>query len=46
MMKISKEQGLKFLNEMEKPITSKEQVFNALFEACGKIGRASCRERV
>lgn len=35
MMKISKEQGLKFLNEMEKPITSKEQVFNALFEACG-----------
>ena len=35
MMKISKEQGLKFLNEMQRPITSKKQIFDALFEACG-----------
>lgn len=35
MMKISKEQGLKFLNEMERPRLSKEEIFNALFEACG-----------
>ncbi len=35
MMKNTKEQGLKFLNEMQKPITSKEQIFIALFEACG-----------
>lgn len=35
MMKIAKEQRLRFLNEMEKPIASKEQIFNALFEACG-----------
>lgn len=35
MMRTSKEQGLRFLNEMQKPITSKEQIFNALFEACG-----------
>lgn len=35
MMKMTKEQGLRFLNEMEKPITSKEQIFDALFEICG-----------
>ena len=35
MMTISKEKGLKFLNEMQKPIASKEQIFDALFEACG-----------
>ena len=35
MMKCSREQGLKFLAEMEKTITSKEQIFDALFEACG-----------
>ncbi|MBE6443428.1 MAG: hypothetical protein E7020_02030 [Alphaproteobacteria bacterium] len=35
MMKISKEKSLSFLNEMQKHISSKEQIFNALFEACG-----------
>lgn len=35
MMKVTKEQGLKFLNEMQRPITSKEQIFDALFEVCG-----------
>ena len=35
MMKSSREQGLKFLSEMQKQITSKEQIFDALFEACG-----------
>ena len=35
MMKITKEQGMKFLNEMQQPISSKEQIFDALFEACG-----------
>ncbi len=35
MMKNIKSQGLKFLEEMQKPITSKEQIFEALFEACG-----------
>ncbi len=35
MMKISKEKSLSFLNEMQKPISSKEQIFNALFEVCG-----------
>ena len=35
MMKISKEKALSFLNEMQRPIASKEQIFNALFEACG-----------
>ena len=35
MMKFTKEKGLKFLNEMDAPINSKEQVFNALFDACG-----------
>lgn len=35
MMKTTKEHGLRFLNEMEKPVTSKEQIFDALFEACG-----------
>ena len=34
-MKISKEQGLRFLNIMQKPHISKEQIFAALFEACG-----------
>ena len=34
-MKVTKEAGLRFLNEMDKPITSKDQVFNALFEVCG-----------
>ena len=35
MMKVSKETGLRFLNEIDKPITSKEQIFNILFEVCG-----------
>lgn len=35
MMKGSRDQGLKFLDEMKKPVTSKEQIFDALFEACG-----------
>lgn len=35
MMKTTKEQGLKFLNEMERPILSKEQIFDALFDICG-----------
>ena len=35
MMKFTKENGLRFLNEIDCPITSKEQVFNALFDACG-----------
>lgn len=35
MMKITREQGLKFLNEMQKTGLSKEQIFEALFEACG-----------
>ena len=35
MMKVAKETGLRFLNEIDKPITSKEQIFNALFEVCG-----------
>ena len=35
MMKITKEQGIKFLNKMDNPITSKEQIFDALFEICG-----------
>lgn len=35
MMKITKEQGMHFLNEMDAPITSKEQIFRALFEVCG-----------
>ena len=35
MMKVTKENGLRFLNEIDKPITSKEQIFNSLFEVCG-----------
>ena len=35
MIKICKEQGLRFLNELKQPNLSKEQIFNALFEACG-----------
>lgn len=34
-MKVTKEAGLRFLNEIDRPITSKDQVFNALFEVCG-----------
>ena len=39
MMKVTKEKGLRFLDEIDKPITSKEQIFDALFEVCG-IGEA------
>ena len=39
MMKVTKEKGLRFLNEIDKPITSKDQIFDALFEVCG-IGDA------
>lgn len=35
MIKVSKEQGHKFLNEMERPNLSKEQIFDALFDICG-----------
>ena len=35
MMKVTKEIGLRFLSEIDKPITSKEQIFNILFEVCG-----------
>ena len=35
MMKMNKEQGSVFLSEMHKPITSKEQIFDALFASCG-----------
>lgn len=35
MMKVTKEKGLRFLSEIDKPITSKEQIFDALFEVCG-----------
>ncbi|MBE6453444.1 MAG: hypothetical protein E7017_00980 [Alphaproteobacteria bacterium] len=35
MMKISKEQSLRFLKEVQGDITSKNQIFDALFEACG-----------
>ncbi len=35
MMKVTKEAGLRFLNEIDRPITSKDQIFNALFEVCG-----------
>ena len=35
MMKISKEKGLRFLEEIDKPITSKQQIFDALFDVCG-----------
>ena len=34
-MKFTKEKGQKFLNEIDCPISSKEQVFNALFDVCG-----------
>ena len=39
MMKVSKELGLRFLSEIDKPITSKKQIFDVLFEACG-VGEA------
>ena len=39
MMKVTKENGLRFLNEIDKSITSKEQIFDILFEVCG-IGEA------
>ena len=35
MIKSSKDKGTKFLEEMQKQISSKEQIFEALFEACG-----------
>lgn len=35
MMKVTKENGIRFLNEIDKPITSKDQIFNILFEVCG-----------
>lgn len=35
MMKRSRDKGAVFLEEMQKHITSKEQIFEALFEACG-----------
>ena len=35
MIKISKEQGLRFLNKIQQPHLSKEDIFNALFEVCG-----------
>ena len=31
MMKVSKETGLRFLSEIDKPITSKKQIFDILF---------------
>lgn len=34
-MKVTKENGLRFLNEIDKPITSKKQIFDILFEVCG-----------
>ena len=39
MMKVTKEKGLRFLNEIDGPITSKKQIFDILFEVCG-IGDA------
>ena len=35
MMKVTKEKGLRFLQEMDKPITSKKEIFDILFETCG-----------
>ena len=35
MMKVSKENCLRFLREIDKPITSKQQIFDILFETCG-----------
>ena len=35
MMKFTKENGIRFLNEIDKPITSKKQIFDILFETCG-----------
>ena len=35
MMKVTKEKGLRFLNEIDKPISSKNQIFDALFDVCG-----------
>lgn len=34
-MKSNKDKGCNFLNEMNKDIISKEQIFDALFDACG-----------
>lgn len=34
-MKVTKETGLRFLSEIDKPITSKKQIFDILFETCG-----------
>ena len=39
MIKVTKENGLRFLNEIDKSITSKKQIFDILFETCG-IGEA------
>ena len=35
MMKFTKENGIRFLNEIDKPITSKKQIFDILFETSG-----------
>ena len=35
MIKISKEQGLKFLNDLQAKGLTKDDIFSALFDACG-----------